>query len=351
MKIAIIAGARPNFMKILPLCRELDRKKIAYSFINTGQHFDKEMSEIFFDEFKIKPDYTLKPSRISSVRQFADIMIGLEKIFLKEKPNLVIVVGDVNSTLAGALTAAKLGIKLAHIESGLRSYNDKMPEEKNRILTDHLSDYLFVTMDEGLKNLKKEGLSKNIYMVGNIIIDTLKMFLPKIADADNSNGQFFFCTLHRTENVDNKKILKEILSALNVIAKDAPIYFPLHPRTKIMSQKFGLYLKMKKIFKLLPPLNYREALYYQKNAKLVLTDSGGIQEEASFLGTPCLTLRTETERPVTVKLGTNSIAGITRDSILKAYGAKNLSKKKIQIPLWDGKAAKRIVKIISNITN
>lgn len=344
-KIAVIGGARPNFIKIAPLCREFDKNKIKYFVINTGQHFDKNMAEDFFKEFKIKPNYNLKPSKISIVRQFANIMLGIEKIFLKEKPDLIIVVGDVNSTLAAALVANKLKIKLAHVEAGLRSFNYSMPEEFNRILTDHLANFLFVTTEEGKSNLKKEGITRNIHFVGNIMIDTLNFFLPKIKA---TGEKFYFCTLHRAENVDNKRIFKSILDALEDISGDAIIYLPLHPRTKKMAERFELMDRMRHIFKLLPPLNYQSSIFYQKNARLVLTDSGGVQEETSALGVPCITLRAETERPITVTKGTNIIGGVTKRSILKAYQiAKNKKVEKNKIPKWDGLAAKRILGFIS----
>ncbi len=342
-KIAIIAGARPNFMKVAPLCHELKKQKIKYFLVNTGQHFSKEMATNFLREFKIKADYNLRPPQQSVTKQFSGIMIELENIFLKEKPNLVVVAGDVNSTLAAALTANKMGIKLVHVEAGLRSYNNKMAEEINRVIIDSLSDILLIPSEDAIKNLKKEGIVKGINLVGNIMIDTLEMFLPKIK---KTKGKFYFCTLHRAENVDDKDIFTEILDALEIISKDAKIYFPLHPRTKKMAEQFGLSKKLKNIFSLLPPLSYQKSLYYQKNSKLVLTDSGGVQEETSYLGTPCITLRTETERPVTVKLGTNIIGGVTKKGILNAY--KKTRKTKRKIPLWDGQTAKRIVKIIKN---
>jgi UDP-N-acetylglucosamine 2-epimerase (non-hydrolysing) len=345
-KIAIIGGARPNFMKIAPLCRVFKKQKLEFFIVNTGQHFSKEMSQVFFNEFNLRPDYNLQPRRNSVIEQFADIMKGIEKIFLKEKPALVIVVGDVNSTLAGALVANKIGIKLAHVEAGLRSFNNKMPEEFNRKITDHLSDYLFVTAEEGLENLKKEGIVKNVFYVGNIMIDTLKHFLPRVK---KTNEKFYFCTLHRPENVDNKKIFSEIIDALEVISKDCKIYFPLHPRTEKMARKFNLLKRMKKNFIILKPLNYLDSLFYQKNARLILTDSGGIQEEASYLGVPCITLRNETERPITLKLGTNTIGGVTKKSILAAYKKKYLKRKNTKIPLWDGKAAERIGNIIKSL--
>ena len=343
-KIAIIAGARPNFMKVAPLLAELKKNKVTGFLINTGQHFSPSMAGLILKEFKIKPAYTLCPSRVDTSKQLNDIARDLEKIFIKEKPSLVIVVGDVNSTLVAAQVAKKLNIKIAHIEAGLRSYNIKMPEERNRIATDKLSDMLFATQSEAVKNLKKEGITKNVYLVGNIMIDTLKMFLK---NSRKKKAKYYFCTLHRAENVDNKKNFLEIINALEVVSMDAKIYFPLHPRTKKMAQKFNLLVRLENIFHILPPLNYGQSITYQQNAKLILTDSGGVQEEASFLGVPCLTLRTETERPITVKKGTNTVAGITKKSILFAYKRKKLLKKKTSIPLWDGKTSTRIVKIIN----
>lgn len=343
VKIAIIAGARPNFMKVAPLCRELERQRLPYILINTGQHFSSAMASSFLREFKLKPNYTLKPSRVSVKKQLADIRSGLEKIIKKEAPNLAVVVGDVNSTLAGAQVARQLGTKLAHIEAGLRSFNPKMPEEHNRVQTDRLSDLLFVTQEEGVKNLRREGIKKGVHFVGNIMIDTLKMFAKK---TKKIQGDYYFCTLHRTENVDDKKVFSEIVAALAVIARDAAIYLPLHPRTKKMAIKFGLLAKLRRVCRLLPPLSYSRALSYQQNAKLVLTDSGGVQEETSFLGIPCLTLRTETERPITVAAGTNIIAGVTKTSILKAYKQVSFKRRKTKIKYWDGHTAKRIVAVI-----
>lgn len=344
MKIALICGARPNFMKVAPLCHEFEGCSLDYILINTGQHFDKNMSQDFFDEFNIKPNYHLSPSRESVVKQFTDIMLGLEEIFIQEKPDLLMVVGDVNSTLAGALVANKMGIRLAHIEAGLRSFNRLMPEEHNRMLTDRLSDLLFVTMEEGVENLAKEGMTENVHLVGNLMIDTLAKFAE---GAPTSNEEFYFATLHRAENIDSKEIFMGILDALEQISHDAKIYLPLHPRTRKMAEEFGLMGRMKKIFNLLPPLNYKDAVYYQKNAKLVLTDSGGVQEETSYLGTSCITLRTETERPITVTQGTNIIGGIKKELILEAYRNVDLGKKQVSIPLWDGKTAERIVEIIN----
>ncbi|MDP2910216.1 MAG: UDP-N-acetylglucosamine 2-epimerase (non-hydrolyzing), partial [bacterium] len=322
-KIAIIAGARPNFVKIFPLAISLRKNRIPYFIVNTGQHFSKEMSADLLKEFSLAPNYSLKPNTKTSLRQFSDILVGLEKIFIRENPSLVIVVGDVNSTLAGAIAAKKLNLKLAHIEAGLRSHNRKMPEEYNRVITDRLADILFVSSESDIKNLKKENISKGIYFVGNIMMDTLAFFRKKIKTTKRPE-EFYLCTIHRSENVDNEKVFTEMIDALEIISKDCKIYLPLHPRTRKMAVRLGLYKRLNKIFSLLPVLSYEESLYFQKNAKLILTDSGGIQEEASFLGTPCLTLRTETERPVTIKFGTNTLAGVTKKSILRAYSKKKL---------------------------
>ncbi len=345
-KIAIIGGARPNFMKVAPLCHAFDTQGIPYMLINTGQHFSKEMAEDFFVEFGIHPDYTFTPSRKSSVSQIAEIMQSLETLFDQEKPSVVLVVGDVNSTLAGALVANKMGIPLAHIEAGLRSHNWQMPEETNRVLTDHISQYLFVTCEDGKINLQNEGIAGNVYSVGNLMIDTLKMFQNTNSP---QNGKYYYCTLHRAENVDFEERLTAILDALEKISIDATIYLPLHPRTAERAKTFGLMPRFEKIFSLLPPLSYTDSIAYQKFAALVLTDSGGIQEESTYLGVPCLTIRKETERPITVEQGTNTIAGVTTEEIYSAYKAKDFSSKACSIDQWDGKASERIVQIVKKI--
>jgi UDP-N-acetylglucosamine 2-epimerase (non-hydrolysing) len=342
-KIALIGGARPNFMKIAPLYRKFKDNEVNFIVISTGQHFDANMAGNFLDEFSIKINYNLKPNRVSTVSQIADIMVQLERIFVKDEVSLVIVFGDVNSTLAASIVANKLNIKLAHVEAGLRSRNYDMPEENNRIVTDQLSDYLLASSDDAVDNLKEENLKGVVSLVGNIMIDNLVYFLPQIKD---TSEDFYFCTLHRAENVDNKKVFVEILDALEIISKDVKIYLPLHPRTKIMTKKFDLLHRFKNIFSLLEPLSYKQSLYYQKNAKLVLTDSGGIQEETTILGVPCLTMRAETERPITVTDGTNIIGGTSKDSILRAYKKINYNNIASNIPLWDGKTAQRILNIL-----
>lgn len=345
LNIALICGARPNFMKIRPLQKELKNRNIKHFVVNTGQHFSPAMSLDLIKEFDLEINYHIEPEHDSIIKQFSDIMLGVEEIFIQENPSAVVVVGDINSTLIAALVANKMNIKLVHIEAGLRSYNKLMPEEYNRMLTDHLADLLLTTSEEAQVNLNNEGLIKNIYFIGNLMIDTLVDFLPKIKE---SNEAFYFCTLHRAENVDNEMVFKDILDALEIISKDQRIYLPLHPRTEKMAKKFGLLDKIKDIFYVLPPLDYQSSLFYQKNAKLVLTDSGGVQEESSYLGVPCLTLRNETERPITIDMGTNIIAGVSKNSILTAYNQVDWRKKSLAIPFWDGKAALRAVELLIN---
>ncbi len=345
-KIVLVGGARPNFMKIAPLYHELKKRLVNVFLINTGQHFDKAMALQFFREFKIRPHISLNPSRESVSKQMLDIMSGLEQIFTAERPDMVVVFGDVNSTLSAGLVAHKMGIFLVHVEAGLRSFNKQMPEEANRRMVDHISDILFVTEESGLKNLSRERVLGKVHFVGNIMMDTLSLFLPKIKP---KKDKFYFLTMHRGENVDNKDVFHQILTALEVISKDALIYLPLHPRTEKKAHEFGFLERIKALCRVLPPLSYQDTLSYQKHAKLVLTDSGGVQEETSFLGTPCITLRTETERPITVTHGTNMIGGVTTKSILRAYSRHSLVKKKMKVKFWDGKASKRIADILLNL--
>lgn len=342
-KIAIIGGARPNFMKMAPLYRVLKKEGLDFITINSGQHFSDNMAQQFLDEFEIKIDYNINPRHDSLGLQLGDIFNGLKKILLKEKIELLIVFGDVNATLISALVAKELGVKVAHVEAGLRSFNDKMPEEKNRIITDQISDYLLAPSQDAVKNLQEEGVNGKIVLVGNIMIDNVHHFLPQI---ESSNEEFYFCTLHRPENVDNKENILPILEALEYISKDKKIYLPLHPRTKKNIESFGLTSLLDKVFHILEPLNYKQSLYYQKNAVLVLTDSGGIQEESSIFGTACLTLRDDTERPITVTHGTNIVAGTSKEAIINAYQGISFVKKSIDIPLWDGQTSERIIKFL-----
>lgn len=352
LKIVMVAGARPNFMKIAPLVHTLmrDRMGIEWKLVHTGQHYDYEMSKAFFDDFDMPaPDYFMNVGSGSHAEQTAKIMVEFEMLCRSEAPAIVIVVGDVNSTLACSITAKKLGIKVAHVEAGLRSGDISMPEEVNRIVTDSISDYLFVTEKSGMVNLLKEGKNeKQLFYVGNIMIDTLYYGMRKLAglQAEKPAGKYAVVTLHRPSNVDDKDKLKDILSALVEISKDMPVYFPVHPRTKKNVEGFNLnYLFENTDIRILPPLSYLEFLNLWKDAELVLTDSGGLQEETTALGVPCFTLRENTERPITVEEGTNTLVGTAGEGILIAYNNfKQGFKKKGKVPeLWDGKTAERII--------
>lgn len=358
MKIILVAGARPNFMKIAPLIHELNigEKDIEWCLVHTGQHYDYEMSKVFFEDFDIpEPRYFLNAGSGTHAEQTAKIMVEFEKVCVQEKPDIVIVVGDVNSTLACSITAKKMNIKVAHVEAGLRSGDMTMPEEINRIVTDSISDYLLVSEKSGIENLRSEGKpERQIHFVGNIMIDTLYYCLEKLKKRGHTatprHMPFAVVTLHRPSNVDNKEQLQGILMALKGIAQDMDIYFPVHPRTEKNIKHFGLTgLLEGAAFHLMPPQSYLEFLLLWKDAALVLTDSGGIQEETTALGIPCFTIRENTERPVTIEEGTNQLVGTTKESILAAYaGFKRGEIKKGRVPdLWDGKTAQRIISILS----
>lgn len=360
-RILIVAGARPNFMKVAPLICEFNKYKSRFEvlFVHTGQHYDFEMSEIFFQDLRIpKPDIYLNIGSASHAVQTAKIMMAFERVTLREKPDLIVVVGDVNSTLACALVTSKLNIKVAHVEAGLRSFDRTMPEEINRTITDSLSDYLFVSEKSGLENLKREGInSDKVYFVGNVMIDTLSANLPIINRSDilNEYGltkrEYCVMTLHRPSNVDSPATLSELLDVLSAVSERIKIIYPIHPRTMKMMNKHKFLNKFKKLENLLvvDPLGYIDFTKLVKESKFVITDSGGIQEESTFLGVPCLTIRANTERPVTIKKGTNYLVGRSKTKVLKyAKDILNSKSKKGSIPeLWDGKATKRIVKILS----
>jgi len=361
MKILLIAGARPNFMKISPIYREsLKYQDVDCKLVHTGQHYDYEMSQAFFEDLEIpKPDYFLGSGSGSHAVQTARIMIAFEEVCKQEKPDLVVVVGDVNSTLACSIVAKKLLISVAHVEAGLRSFDLTMPEEINRIVTDSISDLFFVTEQSGVENLLREGKPiERIHFVGNVMIDNLLYHLDKLEREDGKRfpsskvkkekKRYVFLTLHRPSNVDFKETLEEITHGLIEIAKETPILFPVHPRTQSRLDQFDIRLPEEIV--LLPPLGFRESLFLWKDAILVMTDSGGLQEETTALGIPCITLRENTERPVTIELGTNTLAGNSKDKILGAYKAA-LEKKRKNLtipPQWDGKTSQRIWDIIVN---
>jgi UDP-N-acetylglucosamine 2-epimerase (non-hydrolysing) len=360
LKIISVVGARPNFMKIAPIYGALYNYKdsITHKICHTGQHFDKNMSDIFFDQLGIpSPDFFLGIGSGSHAEQTGKTMIEFEKVLIAEKPDLVIVVGDVNSTIACSLTAKKLHIKVAHIEAGLRSFDRLMPEEINRILTDSISDYLFVTEESGTKNLMNEGIDKNkVFFVGNCMIDSLVKLLPIIEksiivkDLNLEEKSYVLVTMHRPSNVDSEIKLKELISLLNFIASKREIVFPIHPRTRKNLQRFLLLEKINNNIQITDPIGYIDFIKLVKGAELIITDSGGIQEESTFLGVQCLTVRSSTERPSTVLLGTNQLIGDDFRNVEKAVmDIINGYKKAGTIPdLWDGKSAERIVDILIN---
>jgi UDP-N-acetylglucosamine 2-epimerase (non-hydrolysing) len=374
-KLLLVAGARPNFMKIAPVLRAVAGypENIQALLVHTGQHYDQNMSKTFFNSLGIKePDYNLEVGSGSHAVQTANIMIRFEELCVKENPDLVVVVGDVNSTIATGLVAKKLHIDLAHIEAGLRSRDRNMPEEINRLATDAITDLFFTTEKQGTNNLISEGHpTEKIHFVGHVMIDNLFFQLGRLKD-DNAVSEIakkikssfrkkYACmTMHRPSNVDDPLILNKLLEAIHELSKNIPIIFACHPRTRknVEDFAFGSFFtvfseqetnKHKSGIIMTDPLDYNDFLYLWKDAQFVLTDSGGLQEETTALQIPCLTMRTSTERPITVEVGSNEIAGIDGDRI-KGLGEKVLNGtwKKSSIPdLWDGKASERIVDIIA----
>jgi UDP-N-acetylglucosamine 2-epimerase (non-hydrolysing) len=370
MKVLLVAGARPNFMKIAPIYRVAQGRRAVGSeieclIVHTGQHYDYAMSQAFFDDLELPaPDHFLEAGSGSHAEQTAKIMVAFERVCEVEQPDLVLVVGDVNSTLACSIVAKKLEVKVAHVEAGLRSFDLSMPEEINRMVTDAISDYFFVTENSGRDNLLREGKPESaVFMVGHVMIDNLLHQAARLQDCDPggfsvaalkaANPEYLFLTLHRPANVDDPEVLKGIVGCLNRIAEDYPIFFPVHPRTSKMLEKFNIELS-ERIF-CLSPLGFRESLYLWQDAIAVLTDSGGLQEETTALGIPCLTLRENTERPITVELGTNKLVGNRPETILAAYrelknGLTVGRQASCRVPLWDGRAAERIWDVLERIT-
>ncbi len=358
-KLALVVGARPNFMKAAPLVRELKKYPDRFDFklIHTGQHYDYNLSKLFFEHLKMpEPDIFLGVGSGTHAVQTGNIMVKLEKILKEFRPDLVMVFGDVNSTLAGAVAAKKIHIKVAHVEAGLRSFDMSMPEEINRIVTDKVSDFHFVTEKSGVVNLKREGIhDESIFLVGNIMIDSLIHSLEFARNSDILSRlslepkKYIAMTLHRPANVDNENSLRKLMKGIVKIGRRLPIVFPCHPRTKKKMEEFGLTDEpYKRDLLLIEPLGYLDFLKIQSESRLVLTDSGGIQEETTFLKIPCVTMRKNTERPVTVEIGSNIIAGTEPDNIVKtALDIIDGKVKESGIPeLWDGRTAERIVEIL-----
>lgn len=367
IKIALICGARPNFMKIAPLMFAIekhnnDKKRkinILPLLIHTGQHYDVKMSEAFFRDLNIPaPDYNLEVGSGTHAVQTAEIMIRFEKICLQEKPDWIVVVGDVNSTMACTLVASKLGIRVAHVEAGLRSFDRQMPEEINRLVTDALADLLLTPSRDADRNLLREGVGKDkIKFVGNIMIDTLLNHVEKARKLlpntryNLKENKFIFVTLHRPSNVDEKKSLTVIMNHLTALSKRMPVIFPMHPRTRKNLVAFGLQDKINKArgMIIVDPIGYHETIGLVDKSAFVLTDSGGLQEETTVLGIPCLTLRPNTERPVTITHGTNQLTTLkTLNGDMAAILKGDRKNKKRIPPLWDGNTAERIIKILTN---
>lgn len=353
-----VVGARPNFMKAAPVYRALAARGHKQTLVHTGQHYDALMSDVFFKGLGIPdPDESLNVGSGSHARQTAAIMSLFEPVVLARKPDIVLVYGDVNSTVAAALVCSKLGVRVGHVESGLRSFDRSMPEEINRVVTDQLADLLFTPSVDGDENLAREGVAKEkVFLVGNVMIDTLIRFLPE-ADAlfpalksELSLDSYGLVTLHRPSNVDDETNFLPMLEVLDKLSCELPLVFPVHPRTR---QKWSTQLEQcNPNLRAIAPLGYLEFLALQKSAKVVITDSGGIQEETTFLGTPCLTLRENTERPITLTCGSNVLIGRDWELLRKEFHKAlkgNQTRKNIP-PLWDGKASERIADVITGLT-
>lgn len=360
MRILHIVGARPNFMKVAPIMREMFRypKDFHQMVVHTGQHYAPQMSQVFFQELDLpQPDVNLNVGSGTHAWQTAQIMMHFEPVLVDYQPDWVVVYGDVNSTLACSLVSTKLGFPVAHVEAGLRSFDRSMPEEVNRIITDQLSDLLFTPSEDADRNLKAEGIAGNkVHLVGNVMIDTLVHLLPK-SQANwyqllklYPHERYILVTLHRPVNVDDPVTLAEIMSALETISEQVPVLFPVHPRTKARLNEYGLQPKNPRL-SILEPLGYLDFLALQEHAVLVLTDSGGIQEETTYLGVPCLTVRANTERPVTISMGTNQLVDSEKLSLVKAMQDRLAdSRKNKRMPLlWDGHTAARIVKVFRQV--
>ena len=358
MKIINIVGARPNLMKIAPLMEAYGgHAEIDPLLVHTGQHYDANMSELFFRQLGIpEPDLNLEVGSASQAVQTAEIMKAFEPIVLEHRPDVVLVVGDVNSTIACGIVAVNLGVRLVHVEAGLRSFDRDMPEEINRLLTDAISDLLLCSEPSGVENLRREGVAEEkIHLVGNVMIDTLLKHRERaqtstiLADYGLDEGGYVVLTLHRPSNVDDPEILAGLLDAFEVVAADAPIVFPVHPRTRAKIAEFGLTERVEAITALrrVEPLGYLDFLCLMASARVVLTDSGGIQEETTILQVPCLTLRDNTERPITTEMGTNRIVGQNPDKIVAAYREVLIRPAGGQTPpLWDGRASERIIEVM-----
>ena len=357
MRILAVVGARPNFMKIAPIMWEVQRRRGVEAYlVHTGQHYDAKMSDLFFEQLHIpRPNVDLGVGSGSHAVQTAEVMKRIEPVIAEQKPDVLMVVGDVNSTIAAALTAVKMGVPVAHVEAGLRSYDRGMPEEINRVLTDSISRWLFVTEKSGVTNLRKEGVApENIFFVGNVMIDTLLATRGRFEEStilsqmELARQSYAVVTLHRPSNVDDPGVLAGLVGVIGELQRDIPVVFPIHPRTRKALN--GRHTEAMHNLRLVEPLGYLDFMKLVGNARIVLTDSGGIQEETTVLGVPCLTLRNNTERPATVDEGTNILIGQNPAKILPAARKVLASPAPAagRVPeLWDGKAAGRILDVLT----
>ena len=353
MKTSVILGTRPEIIKMSPIIRELQRRGLDFYVLHTGQHYSYNLDRVFFEQLNLpKPKYNLEVGSGTQARQTGKILKGVEKVLLKETQNIVLIQGDTNTVLGGALAAAKLHIKVGHVEAGLRSYDRRMPEEINRVVADHCSDYLFAPTNVSRDILLREGVPPNkIYVTGNTVVDALCQNLKLaerrtgiLPELDLEPGEFFLATLHRQENVDNHINLKSIIKGLELISKhyNLPVVYPIHPRTRKAISELGLDPKLK----IIDPQDYLSFLLLEKHAKLILTDSGGVQEEACIQGVPCVTLRENTERPETVEARANLISGVKPEDILEKTETMLKRKRNWQNPYGDGHSAEKIIDII-----
>ena len=354
--IAIVLGTRPEIIKMSPVIRECERRGIDYFILHTGQHYSYEMDRVFFEELELpQPEYNLDAGSGTHAEQTGKIMFGVERVLKNVKPDIILVEGDTNTVMAGALAATKLHIKVGHVEAGLRSYDRRMPEEINRIVADHVSDYLFAPTEKAKQNLLREGVEEDkIFVTGNTIVDAVyqnleiaKRKVNVLEDLGLKPKEYFLVTAHRQENVDVKERLKGILKGLELIHEEfsMPVVFPIHPRTRRRIREFGLRLDGVTVN---DPLGFLEFLQLEANARLVLTDSGGVQEETCILGVPCVTLRDNTERPETLEVGSNIIVGTKREKILEGVKLMFNKENSWENPFGDGRAGERIIEILKN---
>jgi UDP-N-acetylglucosamine 2-epimerase (non-hydrolysing) len=356
LKIAVILGTRPEIIKMSPVIRELQRRQLDFFILHTGQHYSYEMDRVFFDELRLpSAKYNLDVGSGSQAEQTSQILVGVEMVLLEEKPDVVLVEGDTNSVMGGALAAAKLHVPVGHVEAGLRSFDRSMPEEINRVVADHVSDYLFAPTETSRRNLLNEGISdEDIYVTGNTVVDAVNQNLELSRRVDVlsryglEKGAFFLVTLHRAENVDSETRLGKIFSGLRRIRDrySLPILFPVHPRTRKMIDFFGFNLGD---VSLVEPVSYLDFLGLESEARLVLTDSGGVQEETCILGVPCVTLRDNTERPETVEVGSNIVSGVEEASVLSAVEEMLRRDRGWSNPFGDGCAGERILNILCEV--